>query len=360
VFDQVGATPQPADSPAVSLADKGDQPLNGAAAFAQTDAALAESVAVAMAAAQAQAQTPAVAQAALGVSTSLAAPLPGALDANALGQAATVEAPPLAMGPGKGATANMAMPMMPLPERAGGTAVGAPLFQGGVPNAPDRMSSPYGGAVMAAMPPTASMDPLPAQMPYGVTAPRRPVGRSTGGSLALILLAAAAVAGIVVGGVYFAQMRAKEQDRADDPPISTTPPPAVVTSDVPTGSTPVKIPTAQPPVVNRPPQLPKPPGTGTATSPSTVPSGTPTTFPTAFPTTMPTGFPTSIPTSLIPIPLPTFQFPFPQQQQQPPTPQPSTTPTRPPLHFPKPQPTSTSTSTSTRPHIIITFPKNQD
>ncbi len=359
VFDQVGATPQPADAPAVSLADKGDQPLNGAAAFAQTDAALAESVAVAMAAAQAQAQTPAPAhvQSSLGVSTSLAAPLPGALDANALGQAATVEAPPIVIGSGKGATANMAMPVA-MPQRAGGTAVGAPMFQGGVADG----MSPYGtGTAMAGMPPTASMDPLPAQMSYGPTAPRRPVGRSTGASLALILLAAAAVAGLVVGGVYFAQMRAKDQDRNDDPPIASTPPPVAVTSDVPTGSTPVKIPTAQPPVVNRPPQLPKPTGTGAQPTPTTTPSGTPTAFPTTFPTSMPTSFPTAIPTSLIPIPLPTFQFPFPQQQQQPPTaPQPTATSTRPPIFFPKPQPSSTSTSTSTRPHIIITFPKNQD
>ncbi len=360
VFDQVGATPQPAEAPHVSLADKGDQPLSGAAAFAQTDAALAESVAVAMAAAQAQAQTPA--PAGLGVSTSLAAPLPAALDAAALGQAATVEAPPLAIGSGKGATAAMAMQMpMSVPERAGGTAVGSPMFQGGAPNA-DGMSPYAGGVAMAQMPPTASMDPLPAQMPYGVTAPRRPVGRSTGASLALILVAAAAVAGIVVGGVYFAQMRAKEQDRTDDPPISTTPPPAVVTSDVPTVSTPVKVPTAQPPVVvNRPPPV-KPTGTGTSSQPPPLPSGTPTAVPTGFPTGFPTAFPTAIPTSLIPIPLPTFPFPFPQQQQQPPQPQPqpTTTSTRPPIRFPKPQPTTTSTSTSTRPHIIITFPKNQD
>jgi len=352
-FDHAGGTPQPADGPSVSLADKGDQPLNGAAAFAQTDAALAESVAVAMAAAQAQAQTPAPAhaQAALGVSTSLAAPLPGAMDAYAnanvaLGQAATVEAPPLALQ--RDSTAAMGMRA---PERAGGTAVGgAPVFSASMENV-----SPYGSPMMGGMPATASMDPLPAQMPYGVTAPRRPVGRSTGATFALILVAAAAVAGLVVGGVYFAQQRAKEQEHTDDPVIHT-PPPATVPPDAPVVTTPVKVPTAQPPVVtNRPPPLPKPTGSPTA-QPTGIPSGTPTALPTSFPT----AFPTAFPTSLIPIPLPTvLPFPFPQQQQQQPQPQPSTEPTqRPPLHFPKPQPSGSSTSS--KPQIIIRFPKNQD
>ncbi|MFO0586985.1 MAG: protein kinase [Polyangiaceae bacterium] len=350
VFDQVGSTPQPAESPAVSLADKGDQPLEGAAAFARTDAALAESVAVALAASQAQALAPN--QAALGASTSLAAPLAGALDLNAMGTAPTVEAPPLSLGGGANKGATAAMPMMP--ERAGGTAVGAPVFQGGVPGG--NVQSPYGGAAMAGMPSTASMDPLPVQN-YAATAPRRPVARSTGTSFALILLAAAAVAGVVVGGVYFAQQHAREQDRADDTPLVPTAPPVVVTSENPTSSTPVRVPTAQPPVTNRPPQLPKPTGTGTASVPTAIPSGTPTALPTTFPTALPTTFPTS----LIPIPLPTaFPFPFPQQQQQPPQPAPSTTPGKGPIFVPKPQPSATTTSTSTRPHIIITFPKNQD
>ncbi len=330
-LDQSGPTPQPAEPLSVVVADRGDRPVNGMAAFASTDAVIEH--------------TPIGGRS--GSGTAAMPMMPSA------GQPATVEAPPLAMmgmmgGAGSAATADM--PPMPM-ERAGGTAIGAsPMFAGpvGVEAAPA-----YAPAAMG-LPATASMEPTPYGAPIPPQPGRRAARRSTGASLALILLAAAAVSGAVVGGVYFAQQRAKAQDRNDDPVVAPTPPPATVAGDPTPTRTSVSVPT-QPVPVPGPRPLPKPTTTATGvptTNPSTNPSTTPSTFPTTLPTSLPTALPT-IPTSLIPIPFPTMlPFPFPGQ------------PGQPPANDPKPQPQpqpSTTTTTTKKPQIIIKFPKkNQD
>ena len=343
-FEQVGSTPQPADPPSVVVADKGDRPVNGRAAFAQTDAAAPIELPGTMESAPLMAATPGH-----GGHGTVAMNL-GA------GPAGTVEAPPLAMDAGSAAPADM-----PRPERAGGTAVGSPMF-----SPPGSDGPGYAGPAVAAMPATASMDPVPyvGHLSQQTPPPRRAPARGTGASLVLILLAATAVSGAVVGGIYYAQQRAKQQDAVDDPPAPPPPPPALVTSEPTTPTPTVRVPTTTPPVTTttKPPQ-PKPTSTSTSPAPSTLPSTTPT----ALPSTFPTAFPTAFPTSLIPIPLPT-SFPFPFPGTQPPA-QPTTQPTpttKPPIFKPKPQPQPqpSTTTTSTRPQIIIKFPKtnqgNQD
>ncbi len=124
-FEQVGSTPQPADPPSVVVADNGDRPVNGMAAFAHERMP------------HAPIELPGTVE-----SPPLMAASPGhgghgtiAMNIGA-GPAGTVEAPPLAMDAGSVATADM-----PRPERAGGTAVGSPMF-----SPPGGDGSAYAGA----------------------------------------------------------------------------------------------------------------------------------------------------------------------------------------------------------------------
>jgi serine/threonine-protein kinase len=329
-FDEIGGTPLPA-GPAVSLADKGDQPINGVAAFARTDADVQP---VMPGTVEAQPLFP-------GPRTNIGSPAAAAMDGKS-----TVQAPPLGLEAAQAPTADM-----PMPARPGGTAVGGTAF---VPPGGTQSPGAYGAPMASPMPATASMDPLP--MPYTpAPATRQASGRGTGGSLALILLAAGALSAAVVGGVYFAHQHAKDQDKTDDPVVVTTPPPATVPSDPGTANIPSKMPSAKPTVASTHPQsYPHP-----TAVPSQLPSSTPSATPSSFPTGFPTSFPTAIPTSLIPIPLPTsLPFPFPGQQQQPPA-QPTSDPGKqPPFHFPSPQPSNTGGST--KPQIIIKFPKGSE